>query len=161
MKDRFSSNSRSRRKGSEQSGSDRERKESETMGAERRRISDRKSVDFIHVTDLTSMNTYGIIAKNGYIVDASPSGFLLKIKRSELVPISLKENLTLQSLTGQQVVLFLPEMNLDLDGTITRTSHKGRGDYEIAVEFSEEIPAYWRECLVDLLPQPGELEEEL
>lgn len=136
------------------------RKEDRAMGAERRRVSDRKIIDSIHVSDLTSMNTYGIIARTGRIVDASTSGFLMSIARRDLVPISLKENLTLDSLVGQQVVLFLPEMNLDLDGTITRTAHKGKGQFEVAIEFSDDIPSYWRECLVDLLPKPGELEEE-
>ena len=140
---------------------DTERKEFEAMGAEKRRISDRKIIDSIHVADLTSMNNYGIIARDGYIIDASASGFLLTIRRRDLVPVTLKENLTLESLVGQQVVLFLPEMNLDLDGTITRTAHRGKGVFEIAIEFSNDIPTYWRECLVDLLPQPGELEEEL
>lgn len=135
-------------------------KESADMGAERR-ASIRKTIHSIHVSDLTAMNNYGIIAREGAIIDASPFGFLMTIKRRDLVPIGLKENLTLDSLIGQQVVLFLPEMNLDLDGKITRTAHKGKGMFEVAVEFSEDIPSYWRECLVDLLPKPGELDEEL
>ena len=48
-------------------------------------------------------------------------------------------------------------MNLDLDGRVVRASHIGRGAFEIALEFSEDIPEYWRECLVDLLPEPGEI----
>ena len=130
----------------------------EEMGAERR-ISDRKLVEAIHVSDLTSTNTYNVIARDGYIVDASSLGFLLQLTRKDLVDRHLKENLSLNSLVGQQVVLYLPEMNLDLDGTVSRTAHKGKGLFEIAIEFSDEIPDYWRECLVDLLPKPGELDE--
>lgn len=51
-------------------------------------------------------------------------------------------------------------MNLDLDGTVNRTLHKGRGNFEIAIEFSRDVPEYWRECLIDLLPAPGEMEDD-
>ena len=128
------------------------------MGAERR-IAERKMIDSIHVSDLTSLNNFRVIAREAYIVDASITGFLMHIERSDLVPSELKSNLTLQPLVGQQVVLYLPQMNLDLDGTITRASHKGKGVYHVAVEFSAEVPEYWRECLIDLLPSPGEMEQ--
>ena len=129
------------------------------MGAERR-VAERKSVDAITVSDITSLSNYTVIAKYGYVVDASSSGFLLHIEREDLVPKDLRQNLTLQELVGQQVVLYLPQMNLDLDGSITRADHKGKGIFEIAITFSPEVPEYWRECLVDLLPEPGEMEED-
>ena len=49
-------------------------------------------------------------------------------------------------------------MNLELDGKIARTSYIGDGVFEIAVDFSETAPTYWRECLLDLLPDQGEFE---
>ena len=128
------------------------------MGAERR-VAERKSVDAITVSDVTSMSNYTVIAKTGRIVDASSSGFLLYITRDNIVPQELRQNLTLESLVGQQVVLLLPQMNLDLDGKITRAEHIGKGEFEIAITFSPEVPEYWRECLVDLLPSPGEIED--
>lgn len=127
------------------------------MGAERR-IANRKSVDSIAISDLTSLNNYLLISKTGFIVDASTSGFLVLVSRKDLVPQDLKSNLSLDSLIGQKVVLYLPQMNLDLDGTVTRTAHTGRGYFEIAIEFSNDVPQYWRECLIDLLPSPGEME---
>ena len=75
------------------------------------------------------------------------------------IPEDLKNNLTLDRIIGESVVMFLPQMNLDLDGTIRRAHHKGKGVFEIAVDFSEGVPEYWRECLIDLLPSPGEMEE--
>ncbi|MCB0342889.1 MAG: hypothetical protein H6626_12595 [Pseudobdellovibrionaceae bacterium] len=126
------------------------------MGAERR-IADRKTVDCINVTDLTSLNDFRVIARQASIVDASITGFLMEIDRRELVPDLLKKNLTLEPIVGQNVVLYLPQMNLDLDGTITRAIHIGRGVYHVAVEFSKDVPEYWRECLIDLLPEPGEI----
>lgn len=122
-----------------------------------RRIAARKVVDYIHVAELTSLSSYSVIAREGVIADASQSGFLLKIDRQQLVPKEFRENLTLEQLIGHQVVMYLPQMNLDLDGTVTRAAHVGRGTFEIAVKFSPDTPEYWRDCLVDLLPAPGEM----
>jgi hypothetical protein len=125
------------------------------MSAERR-IADRKQLDPVRVAELTSLSNYSVIAKEGTIIDASPSGFLLKVDRLDLIPEKYKQNLNLHELIGDQVVMFLPQMNLDLDGTVTRAMHTGRGTFEIAVSFSKDIPEYWRDCLVELLPAPGE-----
>lgn len=127
------------------------------MSAERR-VADRKQVDPVRVAELTSLSSYNVIAKEGTIIDASPSGFLLKIERTDLVPAEYRKSLSLHELIGDQVVMFLPQMNLDLDGTITRAHHTGRGTFEVAVSFSADIPEYWRDCLVDLLPAPGEFD---
>jgi hypothetical protein len=129
------------------------------MKAERR-IAARKTVDLIHVNELTSLSSYSVIAREGVIVDASQSGFLLSVERSALIPKEYKENLTMANLVGHQVVMYLPQMNLDLDGTITRADHVGKGRFEIAITFSPEVPEYWRGCLVDLLPAPGEINSE-
>ena len=126
------------------------------MKAERR-IAARKVVDFIHVAELTSLSNSAVIAHEGVIIDASQSGFLLRIERTQLIPKELRENLVLNTLVNQQVVMYLPQMNLDLDGTVTRASHVGKGSFEIAITFSEDVPEYWRDCLVDLLPAPGEI----
>lgn len=126
------------------------------MKAERR-IAVRKVVDFIHIAELTSLSSYSVIAHEGAIVDASRSGFLLRVERTKFVPADLRENLTIDNLVGHQVVMYLPQMNLDLDGTVTRTAHLGKGHFEIAVTFSPDVPEYWRECLVELLPAPGEI----
>jgi hypothetical protein len=129
------------------------------MKAERR-IATRKTVDLIHINELTSLSSYAVIAREGVIVDASQSGFLLSVERSALIPKEYKENLTMTNLVGHQVVMYLPQMNLDLDGTITRADHVGKGRFEIAITFSPEVPDYWRGCLVDLLPAPGEINTE-
>ena len=129
------------------------------MKAERR-IAARKVVDFIHVAELTSLSNYSVLAHEGVIIDASQSGFLLRLERTQLVPQDLRNNLSMEKLVGHQVVMFLPQMNLDLDGTVTRAMHIGKGSFEIAITFSPEVPEYWRDCLVDLLPAPGEILDE-
>lgn len=130
------------------------------MTAERR-IQQRKETDPVRVAELTSLSNYSVIAREGIICDASQSGFLLRVDRRDLIPEALRKNLNLENLVGDQVVMFLPEMNLDLDGKITRASHTGKGVFEIAISFSQDVPEYWRDCLVDLLPAPGEFEAPL
>ncbi|MGZ3722185.1 MAG: hypothetical protein ACXVA9_04595 [Bdellovibrionales bacterium] len=122
-----------------------------------RRIAARKVVDFIHIAELTSLSSYSVIAREGVIIDASQSGFLLRIDRAQLIPKEYRENLSMTGLMGHQVVMYLPQMNLDLDGTITRAEHVGKGSFEIAVSFAPDVPEYWRDCLVELLPAPGEI----
>ncbi|MGE0763526.1 MAG: hypothetical protein AB7N80_09640 [Bdellovibrionales bacterium] len=125
-----------------------------------RRIAHRKTVDSIAVAELTSLNHYKVLARAGQITDASTSGLQMTLERKDLVPRELRENLSLQELVGQQVVMFLPQMNLDLDGVIMRAEHVGRGTFVLGIQFSEDVPLYWRECLIDLLPAPGEIEDE-
>ena len=120
----------------------------------------RKEVDSIEVSELTSLSTYSVVAKRGSIKDTSTKGFLLVVKRADLEVPELKDSMDLSPLVNQRVVLFLPQMNLDLDGTVMRTKHIGKGQFELGIEFSDDVPEYWRECLIDLLPRPGELDQE-
>lgn len=124
-----------------------------------RRVKSRKSTMCIEVNDLTSVGSFQVIAKKGHIVNASTSGFLLELSRPNLVPEEFRENLSLAPIIGQHVCLYMPHMNLDLDGTVTRAQHVGKGKFVVAIDFSFDVPDYWRECLVDLLPEPGELAE--
>ncbi len=125
-----------------------------------RRVASRKEIQGIEIHDLTSISNYSIIARKGHIVNASNTGFLVEVDRKSILPAELRDNLSLESTMGQQVVLYLPQMNLDLDGTITRTSHIGKGRFAIAIDFSYDVPEYWRDCLVELLPAPGEIDAE-
>ena len=51
------------------------------------------------------------------------------------------------------------EMDLEIDGQIVRVHHAEQERLEIAVDFAENAPAYWRQCLADLLPSLGEMEQ--
>jgi len=125
-----------------------------------RRVAARKVVDFIHVNELTSLSSYSVIAHEAVIIDASQSGFMLSIERTQLVPKEYRDNLSLDNLVGHQVVMYLPQMNLDLDGTVIRSEHVGKGQFKLAITFSNDIPEYWRDCLVELMPAPGEIPGE-
>lgn len=128
------------------------------MSAERR-IVHRKQLSTIVVQEITLLSTYATIVKGGKIVDASPRGFLVMISRKDLVPKNLRNNLDLSELIGKRVAMHLPQMGLDLDGIVKRTRHRGHGQFEVGIKFSDDVPEYWRECLVDLLPSPGEFDE--
>lgn len=130
------------------------------MKSSERRKADRKNVDSIEVSELTALSQYKVLARAAQITNASTSGLLMTLNRKDLVPKELRENISMDALVGQQVAMFLPQMNLDLDGRVVRAKHVGRGQFNIAIEFSDEVPLYWRECLIDLLPAPGEIDED-
>jgi hypothetical protein len=124
-----------------------------------RRISPRKEVTPIHVAYMTSLADFTKIAINCEIVEASSTGLLMRVRREDLMPSSLKKTLTLDVLLGENVFLHLKDMNIEISGAITRTQLLGKKGFHVAVDYSEDAPEYWRECLMDLLPTPGELEE--
>ncbi len=119
----------------------------------------RQLVDYIDFSDLCLSEDTEKICKHGKIIDASVSGFLIEIHRDNLSRHQDRQNLSLDHLVGEYVNIFLPQMNLDLEGKIHRCQHKGQGTFQLGIKFSSDIPEYWRECLMDLLPYPGEFEE--
>ncbi|UXR65899.1 hypothetical protein EZJ49_06515 [Bdellovibrio bacteriovorus] len=123
-----------------------------------RRVAPRTEVSPIHISYLTSLDDFAKIAKNIEIIEASSTGLLLLIKREDLIPSALRKTLTLDCLIGDRVFMHLEEMNLEISGVITRTQLLGKKGFHVAIDYSEEAPEYWRECLMDLLPRPGELD---
>ncbi len=123
-----------------------------------KRVAPRKEVSSIYISYLTSFDDFAKIAKNSEIVEACSSGLLLLIKREDLIPTALRKNLNLDCLIGDRVFMHLEEMNLEVSGVITRTQLLGKKGFYVAVDYSDEAPEYWRECLMDLLPTPGELD---
>lgn len=124
-----------------------------------RRGAPRKDITPLRVTSVASMENLAKIAKGGSIVEASTSGFLLLVQREELVPVEFRRNLNLDALIGEKVMIHLSELNIEISGRVARTRFAGKSGFEIGIDYSDDAPEYWRECLVDLLPAPGELEE--
>lgn len=108
---------------------------------------------------MSALENLARITKGGEIIEASITGFLMTVSRDDLVPQNLRKNLTLESLIGQKVILRLPQMNLEISGIIARTQLKGKKGFEIGIDYTADAPEYWRECLVDLLPAPGEFDD--
>lgn len=123
-----------------------------------RRIAPRREIIPLTVSSVSSLENLAKIARAGEIVEASTTGFLLLIKREDLIPANLRKNLTLEALHENKILLHLPQMNIEISGKIKRTKLLGKQGFEIGVDYTEDAPEYWRECLLDLLPAPGEFE---
>jgi len=122
-----------------------------------RRANDRKDLDPLAIQGLISITDLTPIADNASLVEASPTGFRIFIERNELVDQELQKNLTLEPIEGLEISLFIPAMDLDMTGVIVRSRHRGDGIYELGIDYTADAPEYWRQCLCDLLPAPGEL----
>jgi hypothetical protein len=128
------------------------------MKAERR-VTNRKKVYPLRISSLAVMDSMAKLVRHGVIVNASAHGMLLHIRREDLIPRSLKNSLTLEPLVGDLVVIKIEEMNLELSGKVARTKLLGKEGFELAIDYSNDAPQYWRECLMDLLPTPQEFND--
>jgi hypothetical protein len=124
------------------------------------RSSPRRMIEPLEVSSVTLLDNLTKLAREAEIVEASVSGFLLIVKREHLVPKALRENLSLESVIGSTILIHMPQMNLEISGKIARTKLLGKKGFELGVDYSADSPEYWRECLLDLLPSPGEFDEE-
>jgi hypothetical protein len=125
-----------------------------------RRAAPRRDIAPLEISSMSSLENLARVARGGHIIEASTTGFLVMIKREDLVPVNLRKNLNLEELVGMKVLLHLPQMNLEICGVVTRTQLKGKQGFEIGIDYTEDAPEYWRECLLDLLPEPGEFERQ-
>ncbi|MGE3758881.1 MAG: hypothetical protein AB7H97_14060, partial [Pseudobdellovibrionaceae bacterium] len=70
-----------------------------------RRTSKRKELTPLSLENIVSLDNFAKIAKAGAIVDASTNGFRIHVKHSDLVPVALRQTLTLDSLVGMKILL--------------------------------------------------------
>lgn len=124
----------------------------------KQRAAPRKETSPVFVSYIASMENLSKLTKKAEIIEASSTGLLIHVSREELVAGSLRKNLNIDTLIGERVLLRLDDMNLELSGTVARTKFLGKAGFHIAVDYTDEAPEYWRECLMDLLPTPGEIE---
>lgn len=122
------------------------------------RMAPRKATHPVQVSYISSLDDFTKIAKNCEVIEASSTGLLMTVKRKDLLPPNLRENLTIDVLKGEGVYIHLKDMELEISGVITRTQFLGKNGFLIAVDYTDDAPEYWRQCLMDLLPQPGELD---
>jgi hypothetical protein len=127
--------------------------------ASNRRAAPRKSVTGLEIRNITALEPFSILARKGVLIDASSTGILVRVDRKDLVPKSLRQHLSIAPIEGEHVVFHIREMDLEMDGKVARTRFIGNATFEVAIDFTEEAPEYWRQSLVDLLPSKGEFEE--
>lgn len=123
-----------------------------------KRIAPRREITPLEVSSMSSLENLAKISRSAEIVEASTTGFLLIVRREDLIPANLRKNLTLDALIGNKVLLHLPQMNIEISGRIARTKLIGKAGFEIGIDYTDDAPEYWRECLMDLLPAPGEFD---
>lgn len=97
-----------------------------------------------------------LLSREGHIVDASKSGFLLHVSRKNIVPQKFRDSLSLDEVEGDRVVLMIEPLNLEIGGRIARTKRLNKETYEICIDFTSDAPEYWREALLDMLPRGNE-----
>lgn len=104
------------------------------------------------VDALCSMENLEKLCKYAEIVEASATGILLKIDRKDFLNKDLRSNLNIDQLVGKEVFFNIHEMDLEISGRVARTKFIGKTGFLVAVDYSEDSPEYWRECLMDFLP---------
>jgi hypothetical protein len=111
-----------------------------------------KDLAKLTLDSFSSLDNLQKFAKYGQIIEASSSGILIKFKRDDFVSKELRSNLNIDQLVGQNIFFSIHEMNLEITGKVARTKFLGKDGYVVAVDYTEDAPEYWRECLMDLLP---------
>ena len=124
-----------------------------------RRVKPRKTLDPIHVADIYAVDRMLTLVRYGTIRNASATGLLIDVLREDLSPAFTERDLTLEDIVGDVVSLTIAEMELDLDAKIARTREVNATRCEVAVDFAEYAPVYWRESLAELLPSLGEMDQ--
>ncbi|MBY0315384.1 MAG: hypothetical protein K2Q26_07685 [Bdellovibrionales bacterium] len=115
----------------------------------------RFELDPLEIHGMISINSLTPVCDFGQIVEASSTGFKLIVKRDDLSAPELRSTLNLDGLCGEEISLYIPIMDLDITGLVTRTKYLANKQFEIGIDYSSDAPEYWRECLCDLLPRAG------
>ncbi len=117
------------------------------------RISARYNIQPLEIHGMISIANLTPICDFGHITEASSTGFKLIVKRDDFCQAEYKSTMNLDSLKGLEVSLYIPIMDLDITGQVTRTKYVSNKEFEIGVDYTSDAPEYWRECLCDLLPR--------
>jgi hypothetical protein len=117
------------------------------------RVSSRHNIQPLEIHGMISIANLTPICDFGHIVEASSSGFKLIVKRDDFCQSEHKSTMNLDKLNGTEISLYIPIMDLDITGQVTRTKYVSNKEFEIGIDYSSDAPEYWRECLCDLLPR--------
>jgi hypothetical protein len=117
------------------------------------RVSSRHNIQPLEIHGMISIANLTPICDFGHIVEASSSGFKLIVKRDDFCQSEHKSTMNLDKLNGTAISLYIPIMDLDITGQVTRTKYVSNKEFEIGIDYSSDAPEYWRECLCDLLPR--------
>lgn len=126
-----------------------------------RRTYTRKILDPIHVVDIHAVDRMIDVARYGKIVNTSATGMLIEVRCTDLSPELAQRHLSLEAIEGDTVTMKIVEMELHIDGKIARACYTADAERcDIAVDLTDHAPTFWRECLAELLPSLGEMEQD-
>ena len=114
---------------------------------------DIKKIKGVKAASITLSNEENFIVKKALIPQIEPSGFHLIFNYRDLVAESLKFQLHLHSLWYKNIHMYIPDMQIELEGKVVSTQHLGEGTFKVNIQFSKTVPQYWRECLSELWPK--------
>ncbi|MDZ4677075.1 MAG: hypothetical protein SGI74_06145 [Oligoflexia bacterium] len=123
-----------------------------TTAQSRRVHTDRKTVTETFAVNVKDISTGEVYFNRASIVDVSHTGLLLHVKRGDVAAVSLRSTLTFSCIHQASIGFTIEIMDTYIEGVVTRTKPIGKGDFICAVDFRDDAPEYWRQCLVDLLP---------
>ena len=107
----------------------------------------------VRASSITLANEENLIVKKARVSHISPTGFNLTFNYRDLAAESLRFQLHLHSIWYKDIHVYIPDMEMELEGQVVGTQHLGNGNFEINIFFFQEVPKYWRECLLDLWPK--------
>ena len=122
-----------------------------------RRQYPRKRLDPIHIAEMKTLDPLIVLAHHGTLLNVSATGLLIRVDRDALSAEIFRHAVPLTTMEGAYVVMQIVEMALEIDGKIVRARQAAPEWCEIAIDFTDNAPEYWRECLADLLPGRGEI----
>jgi len=111
----------------------------------------------MHVAAIMVGERPTLLASAGTLLNASATGLLIRVSCRALNPALVESNGTLVVPQDTLMRMHIVEMALDIDGEMVRMDQTGPEWWDIAMDFTASAPAYWRECLADLLPSVGEM----
>lgn len=124
------------------------------MKAQRKpRAAARREITPLTLDTFASLENLQKLASYGEVVQASATGILLHFKRDDFINKELRTNLNIDHIVGHDVYFKIHEMDLEISGTVVRTKFLGKKGFHVAIDYSKDAPEYWRECLMDLLPE--------
>ena len=106
----------------------------------------------IKATSIALAEEEELVVKKAFVSHLSPLGFKLICHSKNFITETLKFQMSCYALWQKELYMYIPDMNLDLEGIVTHVRYIQNGRWEISIEFSPSAPQYWRECLSDLWP---------
>ena len=104
----------------------------------------------LKASSISFLGEENIFLKKALISKLNSRGFNLIFHHRDLVPSALKFRPALHSFWDKSIHTYIPNMEMDLEGRVTGTRRLEKGNFEVNIEFSQETPSYWRECLFEL-----------